>query len=516
MPAKHISLPIDVMRVVLEAAHVNPDHTLWDEHGRRRRAAWFADTLRVSRTWYIAGQQSLYYRVEIVSQPDYSVVLLVRTLLQKPHLARMIKVLHLQNTATTKRMEESTESLVPSIPFITETGRRTRRKKKEKILPRLLGLCTSLTDLCLDRLDLTELTPVLESIGFSLERIEIRRTHELTDTQWESLVRSEFWRNQRAIRFHATNPTMGRRTHEEIDGLDTSFLGTDDVKCIGGFTRLQELEIIGFTKAENLWAMLCVVQPTLTALRCDQAENGSNLWLAPVATTLQTLDISIRPFTPLVDLSLLTRLEHLTVRILPGTRRRPTHTPCFTPPCITLLITVFELHVSERFDPWMAAVYIREVLQAFDFGVLPNLACIAVTSLMNAPGQLNDWMPAAYLLAEIVQRRGLKFRLNVRYEMHHPDMHKIDCFVRERQEPEPFRQEEARIEVEQELSRQEEAAIEVEPPRRVTEIILNPTIEVEPRRGVAKNIFGRVLARVSVLKAFSASVRAGTRRLARL
>ena len=173
MTATSPTLPADVVRLALEAVYITPDYTLWDEYGRGRRVAWFASTLQVSRTWYIAGQQALYHRIQIVTQNERTNSLLIRTLSHKPHIAKMVKVLHVRSLevcmggwCTGHRIQLPK----PNIPLVTRKGRKAWRKKREhKKLVQLLGLCTSVIELSLEPPDLTPLTHMLDSSGVSIE-----------------------------------------------------------------------------------------------------------------------------------------------------------------------------------------------------------------------------------------------------------------------------------------------------------------------------------------------------------
>jgi len=99
MLATHSALPTEVVRLVLEAAYLTPDTTLWDDYGRVLRVAWFASTLRVSRAWYIAGRQALYQRIQVVAQNERTNALLSRTLFRNPPIAQLVKTLHVQTSA---------------------------------------------------------------------------------------------------------------------------------------------------------------------------------------------------------------------------------------------------------------------------------------------------------------------------------------------------------------------------------------------------------------------------------
>jgi len=71
------TLPIEVLHIVLGATYLSPDHTLWPAYARRKRFAWFASTLHVSRAWCIAGRHALYHRIEIEPQDERTITLLI-------------------------------------------------------------------------------------------------------------------------------------------------------------------------------------------------------------------------------------------------------------------------------------------------------------------------------------------------------------------------------------------------------------------------------------------------------
>jgi len=251
------TLPADVVRLALEAAYVTPDHTLWDEFGRGRRVAWFASMLQVSRTWYTAGLQALYHRIQIITQDERTNTLLIRTLSHKPHIAQMVKVLQIRSLdvcmggwCTGHRIQLSK----PSIPLVTRKGRKAWRKKRNhKKLVQLLGLCTSVIELSLEPPDLTPLTHMLDSTEVSIERLSIGRAHEVSHAQWEGLSRSTLWHNLRSIQLLATCLDHENTFHDAIYGLHDAFLSAEP------FTRLERLEIVGYVHAESLRSIIDAV-----------------------------------------------------------------------------------------------------------------------------------------------------------------------------------------------------------------------------------------------------------------
>ena len=426
------TLPADVVRIALEAAYLIPDHTLWDEYGRGRKVAWFASTLQVSRTWYIAGQQALYHRIQMVTQKERPTALLIRTLRQKPHIAQMVKVLGINSLAYRQQRRCTKGAIVlpkPSIPFITTKGRKDWRKQRQnKTLAQLLSLCVGLTELGLDQPDLTLLARLLDSMKASLERLSIGRAHEVSHDQWELLAKSTVWRNLHSIQLLATYPDWGKTFHEGIYGLDLAFLSGNP------FVRLEKLELVGYVHAETLQTIIDVVRPTLTTLQCDQTNDISATWLGPASARLRNLVLSVSPFEPLANLSLFTRLDHLTVALRPETSRRRNSVSLISVHSLPSSISVFELHIPGQFNPWRAASDVAQVLHAFDIGLLPNLGQIVVSVDVGVLCELSTWTPAAFLLAGATKRRGLELRLDIRFKLHNHDLYKMDCFSRARHE----------------------------------------------------------------------------------
>jgi len=432
MTATSPILPADVVRIALEAVYVTPNQTLWDEYGRGRRVAWLASTLLVSRAWYIAGQQALYHRIQIVTQNERTNSLLIRTLSHKPHIAQMVKVLHILSLAGSVYWcckSRGIELPKPSIPLFTRKGRKAWRVKWEhKKLVRMLGLYTSVTELSLEPPDLTLVTNVLDSTKVCMERLSIRRAHGVSHDQWDRLARSTLWHNLRSIQLLAAYPVRGDAFSDGIYGLDVAFLSAEP------FTRLEMLEIVGHLHAENLLSVLDVVRPTLTTLQCDQTDDISEMWLGPISARLRNLVLSVPPFTPLANLRLFTQLDHLTIILRPETSQSPNGVALMSLRSLPPLISVFELHIPKRFNPWCAASEVALVLQAFDIGMLPNLRQIIVSVDIGLLHELLTWTPAAFLLDGATKRRSLEFRLDIRFKLYSSDLYKVDCFSRARHE----------------------------------------------------------------------------------
>jgi len=432
MTATSPTLPTDVVRLVLEAAYITPDHTLWDEYGRGRRVAWFASMLQVSRTWYIAGQQALYHRIQIITQNERNTALLIRILSHKPHIAKMVKVLHVRSLdvcmggwCTGHRIQFPK----PSIPLVTRKGRKAwRRQREHRTLVQLLGLCTNVTELSVEPPDIRPLIHILDSTRMSLERLSIGRAHDVPYDEWERLSRSMLWHNLRSIQLLATYLDHDNTFQDAIYGFDEAFLSTEP------FTRLERLEIVGFVHGENLRSIIEIVRPTLTTLQCNQITDISSMWLGPTSASLRNLVLSVPPFTPLANLSLFTRLDHLTVILRPDTGQRRNSVALISPQKLPPFISVFDLHIPEQFNPWRAASDVAQVLRAFNIGLLPNLRQIVVSADVGVLCELSTWTPAAFLLAGATKRRGLELRLDIRFKLHNHDLYKMDCFSRARHE----------------------------------------------------------------------------------
>jgi len=418
------TLPIEVLHIILDATYLSPDHTLWPAYARRKRFAWFASTLRVSRAWYIAGRHALYHRIEIDPQDERTITLLIRTLTRRPLIAQMVKVLHVECTAHQSR--DVCTSLIPmsSYLYTTEWGRKAQRKnRRNKKLSPLLQFCVGLTQLRIDQPNFTDCMHALNRMSANLERPEIYNADWVTRAQWEHLAQSSFYHNLRSLRFDAGNPDNGSYWHCNLFALEAAF------PSVGVFTRLEELEIVGCVELEQLNTILHIAGPTLKTLRCDQLDAQGESGLNIVAGTLHVLVLSVWYLTPIGDLTMFTRLDHLTIDLAYAIlstqwsrsiifRGLPPH------------ISTFKLQIPELFEPWHAAAYVREVLRAFDLGFLPNLNKLVVSAILNSPQELHEWTPTALLLHGTVQRRGLVFRLDVRLDLRHPSMFNVDCFSR--------------------------------------------------------------------------------------
>ena len=256
MVATHPTLPTEVVRLALEAAYLTPDTSLWDDYGRELRVAWFAGTLQVSRTWYSAGRQALYYHIQVVTQNEQSNALLARTLSQKPHVAQLVKMLHVQTSTNCqwRCRKRITMFPTPSIPIVTRKGRKKwRRQQHDKKLAQLLGLCVGLTELSVEEPDLALAVSVLDSMEINLYRLVIKRAHDVHYHQWERLARSTFWHNLRSIQLLATCLDHENTFHDAIYGLHDAFLSAEP------FTRLERLEIVGYVHAESLRSIIDAV-----------------------------------------------------------------------------------------------------------------------------------------------------------------------------------------------------------------------------------------------------------------
>ena len=436
-------LPADVVRLILEAAHITPDHTLWDEYGLRRRVAWFASTLRVSRTWYIAGQKALYHRIKIVADEERSNDLLIRTLTRRPHIAQMVKALHIQSPYGRLRHcrkgipqlgRLGQLSVITSIPFATQLGRRDLRAKRQQKKPvQLLRLCTGVTELSLEKPDLTLLTPILDSIRASIERLTIVGAHAVSSDQWESMSQSTFWRNLRSIQLLAVDPVYGTSVYSTIGGLDLAFIGA------GPFTCLEKLEIVGYVPATALQRIVDIVRPTLTTLQIDQTREMVEMCLSPTSVRLRNTGLSVPPVMRLVDLSLFARLEHLTFTMRPKIIGRRINAAFRLFHSLPSSISVFELLITDRFNPWRAASDIALILHAFNIGTLPNLRRIIASIEIQELNELGKWTTAAFLLTGVAKRHSLEFRLDVRFKPQERDAYRFNCFARARHELEKAR-----------------------------------------------------------------------------
>ena len=255
MVATHPTLPTEVVRLALEAAYLTPDTSLWDDYGRGLRVAWFASTLRVSRTWYAAGRQALYQRIQVIAQNEQSNTLFTRTLSRNPHIAQLVKTLHVQTSANCQwRCRRRGVFPTPSIPLITEKGRgKWRRQQQDKKLAQLLGLCVGMTELSVEEPDLDLVISVLDSMGINLDRLVIKRAQDVHRHQWERLARSTFWHNLRSIQLLATCLDHENTFHDAIYGLHDAFLSAEP------FTRLERLEIVGYVHAESLRSIIDAV-----------------------------------------------------------------------------------------------------------------------------------------------------------------------------------------------------------------------------------------------------------------
>jgi len=222
--------PMEVVRLALEIAYLTPNHTLWDDYGHRIRVAWFASTLRVSRTWYIAGQRALYHRIYLVTQHEQSISLLTRTLSQKPYIAQMVKAVHIQT--------------------LDQGDRRFRRRHEsrfhsasipQKKLTQMLVLCEGVIELTLEEPDLAALIPTLDCKRFGLQRLVIQRAHQVPQDHWERLARSTFWRNLRDIRLDASHLEWTRLLPEGLYNFDVAFIGAEPFARLEGQSHIHSI-----------------------------------------------------------------------------------------------------------------------------------------------------------------------------------------------------------------------------------------------------------------------------------
>ena len=158
------------------------------------------------------------------------------------------------------------------------------------------------------------------------------------------------------------------------------------------------------------------------------------MWLSLVSARLQILTISVWTSTPLTDLSLLERLTHLTVIPLPTEVPRSASTRIIPLRNLSPAMATFELNVGGGFDPWSTAAYVAEVLQAFDYGFIPSLSRVIISVCLSEIKHFGKWISAAFLLVRVVERRGLEFRLDMRFKLYHSEACKVDLFCKARYE----------------------------------------------------------------------------------
>ena len=320
-----------------------------------------------------------------------------------------------------------------SIPFATHDWRKDwHAKRQQGKSVQLLRLCTAVTELSLEQPDLMLLTPVLDSTRVSMERLTIVVIQDVTFHEWESLSQATFWRNLRSIQLLAVDLEDGNPLHNTIYNLDIAFLG------LRPFTCLEELRIAGYVEPVVLRRIVDIVQPTLTTVQCDQSNDISAMCISPTSARLRSLVLSVSPFWPLADLNSFTRFEHLTLILCPDLYHGQSRVGLKLSRNLPPSISVFELHIHEWYnhlDPWRTASALAQVLRAFDIGILPNLRCIVVSVKLWALNELGSWVPAAFLLTGAAKRRGLEFRLDIRFIPQYGDAYRFDCFAHARLEP---------------------------------------------------------------------------------
>ena len=288
-----------------------------------------------------------------------------------------------------------------------------------------------MTELSVEEPDLALVISVLDSMEINLDRLVVKRAQDVHRRQWERLARSTFWRNLRSIQLYAIHPHLGGSFHQRIFGLDAAFLGETQ------FPRLETLEVVGCPN--DLRTIIDVVRPTLKTLQCDQTDDTAEMGLSLVAAGLQVLSLSVWPSMPLADLSSSTRLKRLTIGLMDAQVRSPGRFTLISHQNLSPSISIFELKISERFNPRCAASNVAQVLHAFDVGLLPNLRDVTVSVDMDIPNRISAWTPVAFLLAGMAKRRGLEFRLDIRFKLGDTDLYKVDCFARAQYELENLR-----------------------------------------------------------------------------
>ena len=399
----------DIMRIALEMICVRPwvDDALWHKYCMIGRRAWLADTLTVSRVWYIAGLPILYRAVELNPKQERRIDLLLRTLRLQPALARYIHVLRpcvrsdqvaLQHQSTSR---DRTLLPLPGIPFVTAKGRaRQATARRLRKLRAVLSMCSNSNELVMDAEDLSSIAPSLAVMAAHLKSIGFQDAGRVDMAQFGRVAD---WSALRKLRLDASSSSWVRcgGYHEEIPSFDVSIFAP--------MTRLVALELLGWTGSEFLLEILTILRGSLRSLACNQpfAAMPSTEWLAPVRNSLTTLVLYIGYETPLNELSSLTAVKSLKLILISerrldlGTEQR---TGRMFPPSLQEI----------EWDVWSGAPqqqlserWTRPALGAFDSGWLPKLRTLRLRIDIRYSPEIQRWKDTVSSLSNVCEMRGL-------------------------------------------------------------------------------------------------------------
>jgi len=436
-------LPADVLFPILQYAYTPPKSITARRHTFTTRRAWIASTLLVGRAWYAAGQPLLYRQVAVNFHEKWRVNSLLRTL-NSPNraaegtVAQTIHELHIEQNGYDEMRNHHGTFQVPSIPFVTERGRRewTRKRQYDK-LRLLLVKCSALRRLKLYARDIVRLASAIEELWLQHRRLERLEVHDVTiiapNPLWSHLVQLQFWSHLPDLKLQAQQDSGVLQSHEQLGGFRSA------LAC----GRLESLEVSADVHATLLREILRLVRSTLRTLVCDQPigmlEDMSNGGIfAPVAGTLTSLTLTLHSHVAFDDLSSMTALVHVTFILIffePSSlwrRARLLHSQPSSVQKFPPALETIEWRAKRGVDPWILAERVRDTLRAWDHNRLVGLRSITVAATLQFSRQVRQWTILATLLHRATETRpGVQLWVDLLLDLNHLELHRFDFFTRE-------------------------------------------------------------------------------------
>ena len=413
------SLPVSVIEHILFISYLEPDEQLWNRHSHRIRRHWFASLLRINKSWYTAGQPMLYRRIEADLDTPHLAKILLRTLKRKPDIVQMVKVVRVGDHDWTFRDEVADLIMctlaVPKIPLVTERGTKSwLRARAFRRLNRIITICVAAVEARVGAEELGRLVHGLQAAAPRLTRLEIELSNRLDADLWRKIFHPATWAHLRALRLDASSTHWELFWDNEIPYLTSGFARQ--------FQQLETLEVFGRIKQTVMREVLQVLQPTLQRLTCPQPYHEKPVpwrrplpkdffFLAPVQETLVALTLKVGCET-LINLSKMNALQTLTVILThEGSREHGQFDAANVfPPQLRSI----EYHTGPRVRPWDAAERVRNVLCAYDIGVLPNLHSMRIIVTIDRIRDVAPWLPVFLFVHIAVQKRSLNIRTDLR------------------------------------------------------------------------------------------------------
>ena len=383
-------IPSDVIRNILDGLLVWPDETLIHYHGMLGRRNWLAHAMTTSHAWYTAGLPLLYKTIEIKPKDELTLNLLLRTFKRRPELCALVRNLRpyerdYNGRGRRARKGDFFNFVQPNIPFVTERGRAQwaleRRTRKWNAV---MNMCRNVGALLIDAEDLQHFAPGLSHSVHRLQRVAFENADRLDLTQFSQVCD---WSALRSLRLDASGHFWKHNGsgHESMPRLEAAQFSQ--------MSRLEELEILGWVTPSIMRDILLVVRSSLRTLTCHQYYGAftTEEWLAPVASTLVKLSLLVHCDTPMSDLSSLTALKVLRLVMIGGhsnpTAQVPNPQTSFPPVVETVEWDILEMIMA----PHQALRRIHDLMDAFDFGAVPNLKAVFVRAPTRYPQDEDRW-----------------------------------------------------------------------------------------------------------------------------